>query len=127
MVAWMTATENRALESADRRGFLVCKRDQRTLIDEHASRCTQLELPTLRVELHPSQCQVTLHWHSQLPALTAEQQTQLRAIVQPAHTPPGLLPIVFRYGAYSAFMSQSEAERLAHRLAAWLQDQAFRA
>jgi hypothetical protein len=127
MVAWMTSTENRALENADRQGFLHCKREQRTLIDEHASHCAQLGQPCLRLEVHSQQCQVTLHWHSDMPALTAEQQLELRAILQPSDTHPGLLPIVFRYGAYSAFLTHQDAERLAHRLAAWLQDQSFRA
>ena len=123
MVSWMTATENRTLESALRRGYLACRRDQRTLSDQFFQSCAERERPVLRVERNASQCQVVLQWHQGLPPLTAAQQESLRALLQEPEVAPGLLPIVFRYGAYSQFLHQAAAEPLAEQLADWVEEQ----
>lgn len=122
----MTTTENQALDAALCQGFLVCRRDQRTLQDQFSATCAELDRPMLRVERHPGQSQVVLHWHQGLPPLTAEQQQELRQLLQDSASSPGLLPIVFRGGAYSAFVTQEQAENLAQSLALWVQDQFFR-
>lgn len=123
MVVWMTSSENRVLEAAAKRGFLFCRRDQRMLVDQWTSLCQDRKRPVLRVERQNQQCQVTLHWHQGLVPLTAEQQEELRAIFHDPATPPGLLPIVFRYGGYSAFLDPAAAETLARRLAGWVEEQ----
>ena len=127
MVAWMTTSENRALDNATRRGYLVCRRDQRTLSDQHAQYCVALGLPVLRVERHGRLSQVVLQWPKTLPIFRHEQQCKLRGILsEPGVAPsqnPGLLPIVFRYGAYSAFSSHEAAEELAALVACWIQEQ----
>lgn len=123
MVLWMTTTENRALELAVRRGYLSCRRNQRTLSDQFAQHCCETRRPILRVERQGGQGQVVLQWHRELPPLRQEQQDQLRALLKENGSPPGLLPIVFRYGAYSAFLSQEAALELAEQLAGWVEEQ----
>ena len=135
MVAWMTTSENRAFESATRRGYLVCRRDQRTLSDQHAQYCVALGLQVLRVERHGRISQVVLQWPKTLPVFRHEQQCKLRGMLAPnspvltSRSQPapcqnsGLLPIVFRYGAYSAFSSHEVAEDLAALVASWIQEQ----
>jgi hypothetical protein len=123
MVAWMTTTENRALELAMRRGYLMCRRDQRTLSDQFAQCCAELGRPVVRVDRQGAQYQVTLQWHQSLTELTPDQQNSLRRILQEPQQAPGLLPIVFRYGAYSAFLPQEAAEELAGQLADWVLEQ----
>ena len=121
MIAWMTATENRALDVAARKGFLSCRRDQRTLMDQHAARCIECSLPVLRVERHPQGLnQVTLHWPVSLAPLSNEQQTSLRELLGSPGGSQGLLPLVFRGGAYSQMLQPDDAELLAVSLAAWL-------
>lgn len=123
MVAWMTTSENRALDHATRRGYLVCRRDQRTLSDQHAQYCGDLGLPVLRVERHGRQSQVVLQWPKSLPVFRHDQQCKLRGLLSEPDQTPGLLPIVFRYGAYSAFSSHEVAEELAALVASWIQEQ----
>lgn len=119
MVAWMTSAENKLLDTARRRGYLSCRRDQRVLIDQWTSLQQQAQRPVLRVERHAqNQCQVTLQWQ---PGLSLAQQSELRQLLQADDNVPGLLPIVFRYGAYSAFVEPAAAEALARRLASWLE------
>lgn len=123
MVAWMTTSENRALDTAARRGYLVCRRDQRTLSDQHALYCAEMQRPVLRVDRHGRQSQVVLQWAKSLPVLSHDQQCKLRGLLSEPDQAPGLLPIVFRYGAYSAFCSHENAELLAALLASWIQEQ----
>lgn len=123
MVLWMTTTENRALELAERRGYLNCRRDQRTLSDQFAQRCCEQRRPVLRVERQSGQSQVVLQWHQDLPPLTLGQQDQLRGLLKESCPSPGLLPIVFRYGAYSAFLSSEAAQDVAEQLAKWVEEQ----
>ena len=123
MVVWMTTTENRALDVAMRRGYLTCRRDQRTLSDQFSQMCAELGRPVLRLDRHGHQCQVVLHWHQPLLPLTADQQQSLRHLLQEPSQAAGLLPIVFRYGAYSAFLHQEAAEDLAGQLAGWVLEQ----
>lgn len=123
MVVWMTSSENRVLETATKRGFLFCRRDQRMLVDQWTSLCQERKRPVLRVERQNQQCQVTLHWHEGLAPLTSDQQEALRDLLQAPALQPGLLPIVFRYGAYSAFLNPASAEALARRLAGWVEEQ----
>jgi len=123
MIAWMTTTENRALEMAERKGFLSCRRDQRTLMDQHAARCRELHAPVLRVERHAQGLsQVVLHWPQQQASLAAERQDQLRELLGTPTGSQGLLPLVFRGGAYSQMMQPDDAEILAVRIAAWLSE-----
>lgn len=123
MVAWMTTSENRALDNATRRGYLVCRRDQRTLSDQYAQYCSAVGLPMLRVERHGHQSQVVMQWPKALPAFRHEQQCMLRGLLSEPGQSPGLLPIVFRYGAYSAFSSHEVAVDLAALVASWIQEQ----
>lgn len=122
MVTWMTCAENRILEAACKQGFLVCRPDQRTLIDQFASTCASRNRPVLRVDRHAQQCQVVLQWPRELPPLVAEMQEDLRRLLAPEGS-TGLLPIVFRFGLYSTFLEQACAESLARRLALWIQEQ----
>lgn len=123
MVNWMTTTENRSLLIAQKRGFLVCRREQRTLLDEYSRICSERRLPVLYMDRNGSQYQVVLQWHQGLPNLTLPQQEELRRMLVTPGAPPGLLPIVFRCGAYSAFLEQSQAEKLAYQLAEWIEEQ----
>lgn len=123
MVAWMTASENRALDAATRKGYLVCRKDQRTLVDQHLLYCADLGLPVVRVERHARQSQVVVQWSKKLPHFSHEQQCKLRGLISEPDQPAGLLPIVFRYGAYSAFSSHEGAEELAALVASWIQEQ----
>ncbi len=123
MIAWMTTTENRALELADRKGFLSCRRDQRTLMDQHAARCRERRVPVLRVERHSQGLsQVVLCWPQHQAALAVERQEQLRDLLGTPSGSQGLLPLVFRGGAYSQMMQPDDAELLAVRIAAWLSE-----
>jgi len=97
--------------------------DQRTLLDQYVTMCSDLGQPVLRVDRHAQQCQVVLQWHQGLTPLTLEQQEQLRQILQGQVDAPGLLPIVFRFGAYSPFLSQDAALELARNLVAWVREQ----
>ncbi|MBX3166192.1 MAG: hypothetical protein KF760_02225 [Candidatus Eremiobacteraeota bacterium] len=119
----MTSSENRALDNAMRRGYLVCRRDQRTLSDQYSQYCGALGLPVLRVDRHGRQSQVVLQWSKALPPFRHDQQCKLRGLLSEPDQPPGLLPIVFRYGAYSAFSSHEVAEELASLVASWIQEQ----
>lgn len=123
MVAWMTTSENRALDAAMRNGYLVCRRDQRTLSDQYSQFCNDLSRPVLRVERHGRQSQVVLQWPKNLPIFRHDQQCMLRGMISEPGQAPGLLPIVFRYGAYSAFSSHEAAEELASLVAGWVQEQ----
>jgi hypothetical protein len=124
MVVWMTSAENRILETAIKRGYLFCRRDQRMLVDQWSSYCHSIARPVLRVERHgQQQCQVILQWQESLPALQADQLEGLRQLLQVSASAPGLLPIVFRYGAYSGFMDAAGAENLARSVAEWVEAQ----
>lgn len=123
MVAWMTASENRALDTAMQQGYLVCRRDQRTLSDQYSQFCNDLGRPVLRVDRHGRQSQVVLQWPKNLPVFRHEQQCKLRGMLSEPGQVPGLLPIVFRYGAYSAFSSHEVALELASLVAGWVQEQ----
>lgn len=123
MVAWMTTSENRALDNATRRGYLVCRRDQRTLSDQYSQYCAAVGLPVLRIDRHGRQSQVVLQWPKLLPTFRHDQQCKLRGLLSEPDQTPGLLPIVFRYGAYSAFSSHEAAEELAALVASWIQEQ----
>ena len=123
MVDWMTTSENRALDTAMRNGYLVCRRNQRTLSDQYSQFCSDLSRPMLRIERHGRQSQVVLQWPKSLPVFRHEQQCKLRGMLSEPNQAPGLLPIVFRYGAYSAFSSHEVAEELASLVASWVQEQ----
>lgn len=135
MVAWMTSSENRALDNATRRGYLVCRRDQRTLSDQYSHYCSAVGLPVLRVERHGRQSQVVMQWPKALPLFRHDQQCKLRGLLSEPAPLAGpeksgspalnsnLLPIVFRYGAYSAFSHHDAAEELAALVASWIQEQ----
>lgn len=123
MVNWMTTTENRSLLLAQKRGFLVCRREQRTLLDEYSRICSERRQPVLYVDRNGSQYQVVLQWHHGLPNLSPAQQDELRRLLASPGSPPGLLPIVYRCGAYSAFLDQGPAEQLAHQVADWIEEQ----
>lgn len=124
MVEWMTTSENRVLDTAIRNGYLVCRRDQRTLLDQYASLCSERCLPVLRVE-RQVQSQVVLQWHQGIEPLSESEQQQLRELLCSPDQKNSLLPIVFRFGAYSACMPLDAAERLASRLASWCQERTF--
>lgn len=123
MVAWMTSSENRALDAAMRQGYLVCRKDQRTLVDQYSLYCADLGLPVVRVERHGRQSQVVLQWPKNLPLFSHDQQCKLRGLITEPGQAGGLLPIVFRYGAYSALYAHEAAEELAALVASWIQEQ----
>lgn len=106
-----------------RQGYLLCRVDQRTLLDQYTTMCSDRGEPVLRVDRHAQQCQVVLQWHQGLSPLTLGQQDQLRQRLQGQVDAPGLLPIVFRFGAYSPFLSQDAALELASSLVPWIREQ----
>ena len=116
---WMTRDEARALERADRRGYLVHRHGQQCLTEEWTRQCHEHARPCVRVERSASQARVVVASTS----LDTPQQECIRAALHRLgnREPGSLWPIVHRFGAYSQPLEPGQAEQAAQTMVRLLQ------
>lgn len=117
MVMWMTTTENRLLDLSERRGYLVCRREQRVLVDQWTTWSHAQGRPVVRVEKQEAGWQLVVQWR-QSPG--AERLKDLKELLAEGGPASGLLPLVHPGGALSCYADQATTELLARKVAAWL-------
>ena len=117
---WMTREEARALERAQRRGYLVHRNGQQCLAEEWTRHCQERAQACVRIERSGPQARVVL---SSNPALDSSRQERIREALHEmgSREPGSLWPIVHRFGAYSQPFAPGQAELAAQTLVSLLQ------
>lgn len=116
---WMTREEVKALERAQRRGYLVHRNGQQCLAEEWSRHCQESARACVRIERTGGQARVVV---STAP-LDSTRQEHIRAALNGmgVREPGSLWPIVHRFGAYSQPFEPSQAEVAAQTLVNLLQ------
>ena len=110
---WMTPQEKQALARAEEDGFLVCRPQQKFLIDEWSRRCERVQAPSLRLEKTSGKAQIIVSLAGELSA-SLQDRCRKRLAEWPHNE--SLLPIVHRHGLYSQFMKVGDGLQAARSL-----------
>ncbi|MBI3924285.1 MAG: hypothetical protein HY319_01975 [Armatimonadetes bacterium] len=118
MSTWVTEMEQRELEQAQRRGYLIMRERQRFLELAWRRWCDEQGEPCVRLVKGQGNASVTLNMSPIRTVLEASEIEAVRKYLKsvPAAGPeaPGsVLPIVYRGGVYTHFMTRPRAEKTA--------------